>query len=296
MGARLVFEPLHPNVPAAIPFHYPGVLPGGKDGTKHVTECYPYVRPLAISSDLDEFLTKVLRGQVSTAWTRRSRPWRRALRRTIVVKFVRGNLLASYVQRRFNCRTIFLLRHPAAVVASIVREHGGAPGLMHTLSSEQFMDVFLSQTDLVKDYLFDIPGVPTKRLVKLNTALKRIAFAYAVANAIPLRQLKNGLFSPLVIWYEDLVLNPLDSLRRLCNFLEIPENHTQSVTVGDSSTTKPERRLTNPVQRSVGWRNELSQEALAEIHDTCQLFGEQFASEVFRGEPELHHKSHLTYL
>src|SRR5699024_11192804 len=107
------FEPMHYSVEQSRPLH---TLMGFTIKGNEMTQCHPFILPQAKKSDHDAFYEAMLCGrQVSTPWTRRNRRISLSLKKNIIVKSVRSNLVAPYLMNRFGVKNIFIIRHPAGV-------------------------------------------------------------------------------------------------------------------------------------------------------------------------------------
>lgn len=201
---RTVFEPLHPEgVSEARPF------------------ANRYLRPHTQEPALEDLLQRALAGRIWGMWpTCRVRPdqlklwdypqatlyrlWgllsrsRRAWRtrdRPPVVKFIRANLMLGWIRKHLGARTVLLLRHPGAVVASRLSLNPAA-----WRPPEEVLRFYFSDPALVEDYLKPVRGLLERRLspAELHGAL------WCIENVVPLRQASE--YEIEVVYYERLVL------------------------------------------------------------------------------------------
>jgi len=264
-GARTFFEPLHFQVPQARPFHaaWRFEARGRTQG-----EACPYVRPQAGDCDLGAFLDDVLRGRVSTAWTRKARRVRQLLGRPVTVKFVRGNLLLGYIEQRYTCRSLFIVRHPCAVVASLQRGEANR----RIYSSEEFLQLLLAQTDLQDDYLAPYADHIERWRHK---PLHRLALVHAITQLVPLNQLETGTSHALPVIFEELALHPEETIRSIGQHLGVSPGTSKptDTTLPDSLTTKRSREGVAPHDRCFAWQRELPPGDIDSIHAIYLGFG-----------------------
>jgi hypothetical protein len=177
LGARIVFEPLHPvHVPRAAKF---GLM--------------PFRAPQDDDPELEAFCRDVFSGALRGWWIDRQAA--RLLPTGRVVKSVRANLMLGWLRRRFpEVPTVLLVRHPAAVVLS--RMEAGWPPAMD-------VDAMLADERLVAAHLADhIEWARTLRTTEARHALVwGIHYLVATAQHRP----DDGT---TVVFYEDLVNDP----------------------------------------------------------------------------------------
>lgn|GEM_PF-4475033 len=234
----------------------------------------PYVDLSTQDSDLQVFLNNLMAGYMSSKWTRKSRLLRHVFSRKVLIKFVRGNLLAAYLSDHYKCKCIFILRHPCGVAASVLRkrkDRSHSRGIERGLGSADLIRSLLDQAALNQAYLS--PFLP-----KIGKWTKdpfyRIVLAWAITNFIPLKQIKDGMFNPELILYERFVLKGASSTS-LSQFLDIDHMETGdgSYLQKDSISVRPERKGIPPAQRVFSWKKELTEEQIREVYEICSVFG-----------------------
>ena len=235
--------------------------------------CY-YVNAKQNESGIDGFLDDMMRGKVSSKWTRKSRPVAFSLSKKISLKLVRGNLLAGYISKKYGVKSVFVLRHPGGIMASMTRKHRKTMrkgGIETGLISESFIHSLLNQNRLVEDYLSPYIEV----IQRFNTnAFNRVILAWAITNYVPLKQMIEGEFNPHFILYENYVLDPGCNLN-MAKFMGVsPEEASDRQHFDrDSATVQGDRKSIHPTQRLFGWRQELSQDQIETIYAICSSFG-----------------------
>ncbi len=234
---------------------------------------YYYANTQQLTTPIDPFLDSIMLGKVSSKWTRKSRRLKFTLSKNLLVKLVRGNLLAGHISQRYGCKSIFVLRHPCGVVASVIRSdinRSKKRGIETGLISDGFIKSLFSQEALVQDYLS--PFIDA--INKWNTnSFNRIVLAWAITNYVPLKQMQDNEFSPHFILYERFVAE--EGSGKLSEYLNI--DSTKSLTGKhlnkDSVSVQRERKDTSPADRLFSWKHELSQDQIATIYEICACFG-----------------------
>ncbi len=272
VGARSYFEPLGMEV-SEMKKHFPTEIIHLPDKVKRIS--YPYIDVRKQKSEMDLFFQKMITGQISTKWTRKSRKLSNVFKRTIIIKLVRGNLIVAYLVKKYNCHNIFIIRHPCGVVASVIRMDSNKPtirGIRTILESENFINILLCQQSLVNDYLSPF----VDHIKKWNTnPFNRIVLSWALLNYVPLKQISDGDYNPFLIEYERFVLQE-NSVLDISDYLgtgldRIADNDYLNV---DSVTVKKVRKAIPPKQRVISWTNELNPKQINEIYNICEGFGD----------------------
>jgi hypothetical protein len=265
-GGKSVFEPLHKRaLPRRVQTRSLAIpIPQDPD----YREYCPYIPMYLEDHDLDRFLRRTLQGRVGNSWTRQGARFQPPWARPVLAKFVRGNLAAAYIHRRFGTRSIFLVRHPCAVVESILRYEGFSQIFAH----REYLDHLLGQEALLRDY----PQVTATLRTRSPMNLAQIVAAnWALMHLVPLQQLPEADERLYRVVYEALVLSPDRELGRLLDFLGLsPEGLNLSLR-RDSGTTEADRRNARAQVRCFGWRQRLTPMQVEEILDICRLFGDE---------------------
>lgn len=208
-GMNTIFEPLHPIL--------------GATAQRYSNR---YLVATDVEPELDCFMGSVLNGRHPGFWTRyRERPnrlypsltafssigaakhwmkrwqyvaqhhmrFRPRAGRSLIVKFIRANLMLSWIKGNFPCRILFVLRHPLAVIESKVR-----------LGGEDWEHQTLLNAYLGDSRLMDALGMDPEKVRMASGASIAAANAalWCVENALPLAQTHElGL---VTAFYEDL--------------------------------------------------------------------------------------------
>lgn len=273
-GFRTFFEPLHFSVGKARQQH-PGLWIEANG--RRVSQWIPYRSPTERDPALESLIRAAVAGRLSTQWTRRRRRRLGSWSRSAIVKFVRANLLGPWIQSRFGWRPIWVVRHPGAVLASITRPSGGAPGLLESLGEAALLNWVMDQERVRKDFpeLADISARWARSTSRSETILR----LWSVAHWIPWRMAARGRWNPAVLRFRDVVLTPTALCDKLVQVGVQPRSiDDRPLSIEDSSTTKPERRKVPPESRIASWRRELSSSQLCELDRTLHSFGDAFHS------------------
>lgn len=184
LGARIVFEPLHPvHVPRAAPF---GLM--------------PFRAPDDHDPELEAFCRDIFSGALRGWWVDRQAS--RLLPTGRVVKSVRANLMLAWLRRCFpQVPMVLLVRHPAAVVLS--RMEAGWPPAMD-------VDAMLGDERLVAAHLAD--HVEWART--LRTPEARHALVWGIHYLVATAQYRPD-DGTAVVFYEDLVSDPAGVLAEI---------------------------------------------------------------------------------
>ena len=196
LGYQTLFEPLSPNfVPRA-----KSLL--GVDLLEDPVIYSPYLRSTSLHSDWQSYLTKALTGRIRNYWTDKKRV--NLLPSGYIIKFIRANLMLSYINKNFGSKTIFVMRHPCAVIFSRLQ--------LNWKASKQNL---LSQEELVEDYLRPF-------LVDIEQEKDPVgehAIWWAVEQYVALDNLKKQ--DHYFAHYEDIYLNPEQQYQKIISWLEI---------------------------------------------------------------------------
>lgn len=271
-GRRSVFEPTSDLNPQALSFLHPHIY-ALDDGRRWRTGV-PYRAPAQRDPALEAYMADVLRGNVHTVYARLNRTPASYRTIQVIVKDVQANLFAAWLAKTFGAKIILLYRHPCAVVDSVLHVWPWWP------QAGQFLAMFLDQPRLIDDWL-----TPHMDRIQAENrdALARAALGYSIAYAVPFAQVERGDFNPLLVRYEDLVLDPEASFARVCAFAGAPFDMDTIRRVLDtpsrSSIAKARVRAT-PRERVYGWQDTLAPEDIDRIVRIVRGFGDAFADVV----------------
>jgi hypothetical protein len=276
-----VFEPLHPDA-----------VPGAAAIANR------YVRPGAADAQLRAFMDKALHGQTAKIWTGlRARPdrllpplrqlaslqglrstranyakalarWRqvRGLKgRPQIVKFIRGNLLANWLVEQFPYPAAIIVRHPCAVLSSVMQRHGDEWQLD---AMRALLERYLVQTTLVDDRLAGI----SDRLRDISSLAAIHTATWCIENAWFLTHpLQSGLS---LFFYEDLVTNTKLEWQRLADALGLEQVPDQALLSRPSQQASYRAlRKTSTSEFLGNWQSTLASDELDDVAAILRIFG-----------------------
>ncbi|WP_436514891.1 sulfotransferase domain-containing protein [Ekhidna sp. To15] len=263
-NSRICFEPFQDLALKENKLNYQG-FEFNFEGER-INQFYPIVKANAEDSMYDDFFDDLVHGHISSAYTRRTQPLRALNSNKLIVKMIRASLVAAYLQKRCHLKTIFIVRNPAGVISSIVREKGGTKAIKTCLTNDRFMNYLIDSINKESNYLDGKMDVVEKYRVN---DVGKITLLWCILNYIPLKQIESDLFNPQVIKYEDLSTNPIDVLSKLTGVSLDPTKIDFN-----SSTTKKERKRSNKV-RINSWETELSHDQIELIFNIVNDFEDE---------------------
>ena len=244
-NVRLIFEPFdHRRVPevANLPLR-------------------PYARPGEHYAQWEPVVRQVLAGDITNEWVNRDgyRWW--ASKR--LVKTIRATLMLGWLDRLFEPRIVFMMRHPCAVVHS-----------RRKLAWETHLDIFLSQPQLMTDYLEPFRDV----ILGAQSEVEKHAVMWCVENLIPLRQWQDVKMPFCRRWvlstYEQLYRQPEAEAARILPALGIRQTwFTQRAIKRLSIVARADSALVHGRNPLLEWQNRLSQPEIKEILRIVEAFG-----------------------
>lgn len=239
---RLIFEPFHP-----------------RRGLAELAEYrYRYIEPGREVPGLDAVYDAILNGKRATPWTEHlNNPTTMVYKRRLV-KLVRANLLFPWLANRYpDQKHVLLLRHPAAVVLSQVRNGWN-------LSSARIVE----QADLRQ-----MPAIGALSRLGWPTSgfLSNLVF-WAAENRVAIDHALES--NTMIMFYERLCLTPTEGLDELSRFLglSLPTaalerldkvSWSSSADIGSMSVTEKISR----------WKDDLSEEQSAQVAQVLELSG-----------------------
>ena len=155
-----------------------------------------------------------------------------------VIKFIKANLIVEYLQKNFDVKIIYLIRHPCAAVSS-----------QRKMGWNTKMDRILSQKNLIKKY-DGIQGL----ILSANKEIEKLTILWCIENSLILDQIRNKKIKVIFATYEDIVLNPEGELQRILSESSYPDK------VANRIVSRMKRR-SPPQERSIyKWQSEINDE------------------------------------
>lgn len=214
-----------------------------------------YLRPDELDDRYLGPAATILSGKIRHPWIDRHN--RRFVARTRLIKDVRIALLLKWIKRQFpEIPQILLLRHPCAVAHSKLK-----------LKWDTHLDVFLDQPDLVTDFLSPFLDL----IRRAQEPFDRHILMWCVENYVPLRQFARGEI--LVVFYENLCVDPAPEVRRIMSFLRKPYSESILGALRRPSTLS---RADSPIRTGedlvTSWRGDISASQISRARELCGAF------------------------
>ncbi len=170
-----------------------------------------------------------------------------------VIKEIKGNLMLSWLEKWFNVKIVFLIRHPCAVVYS-----------QRKMGWDTRLNRFLDQQKLVQGYL----NCHLDLIHTAKTDLEKLTILWCIENLVPLRQINDGKLNALLCFYEKIVTEPENYLNIILSYLNLPEK-----TISNIMKKMPPNN--NTLKK---WQNSLSRSEIDYILNTAAKFNINFYS------------------
>lgn len=207
------------------------------------------------SKAADKYLTQIFKNRVDSDWIAQNsnRKYKRHLwpfiAKKYIIKFVRCNLAAHYMNSVFNIPVLHILRNPYDVIQSQQRAN---------FSWLFDLSTFTAQKELVQlveeQYDFNLKSY------KRYTPIQILCIRWCIENEISLNVLGAYEKKNMVLKYEDLIKD-ISIFYDLCNYFNFePVEHIERIYKKPSSKTHKKSVVrTNEVRRSKWTAEELKQ-------------------------------------
>ncbi|TWT80852.1 Sulfotransferase domain protein [Planctomycetes bacterium CA13] len=203
-GTAMLFEPLH-----AQHVRTPENLTPANGTASH----RPYLRPSDPAPEWTRFVEGIFSGgKYLNRWTifGGRGPYKHPTLlfdfvrpRRLLVKEIRSNFMLGWLHQQMQIKTIFLMRHPCATLAS-----------QNRAAWPNELDGFLGNSAMVEDHLRPY----AEYLGTLESPWEIRSAFWSINNLIPLAQ-KTAGFPIHIVHYEDLVVDTEREVERIYNFL-----------------------------------------------------------------------------
>ncbi|HNP35110.1 MAG TPA: sulfotransferase [Woeseiaceae bacterium] len=193
--------------------------------------------------------------------------WRNRSRRgrPLVIKLIRGNLMAEWMSDTFGLASALVVRHPCAVLSSVARRHGKdwEPAALRNLLNRYV------QQPLLANKILDSGRIPVQKYRSLASVQTAI---WCIENA---RQLSSAGNSGVhVVYYEQLLAEPVSTWSMLTDALGLRETPgkdlllrpSQQASIGTGAEVNSDKQLTD-------WQTQLGGEELEEVSCVLSAFG-----------------------
>jgi len=279
---RTIFEPLNPfGVPSA----------------KHFAN--RYVRDDEDFPELKLFMDKVFSGNLKSLWVNyrirpdrlrpnmnKPEPLRQKLgslkynykifatnylryhkdkSKSLAVKFIRSNLMLGWLSANYGAKTLLVVRHPGAVIASKIRL--GGPNWRY----EPVLKQYCQDQQLVRDHLHKFKCIIERSL----SPVEGHAVVWCIENALQTcNDERNG---QTIVFYEDLFINSNTEWTRIIKSLDLMQLPDEEILVQPSQQVSKEMRNKIFDSRQVGkWMNDFSKKQLIELDRILKIFNVSF--------------------
>jgi len=222
-------------------------------------ECqdYGFGEPIYLTNERarteqEQFVRRVLTGQTLSSAINTSRyfqPWDLIRVRAYVAKFVTANMLLPWMVETFGVRTIYMVRHPCAVVASQMKHERW----------DEVEKEFCEHPVLFQEY----PHL-RRTFEAINSTEEILAFNWAVQNIIPLKHPNPKPW--ITTTYEALVEDGMNEVERIFGELGEPVPQRAEPMLNRSSATSSEASSNHRNREQLTkWRKRLSTAQIGRI-------------------------------
>ncbi|MCS4188215.1 hypothetical protein GGP48_002929 [Salinibacter ruber] len=233
-----------------------------------------YLEPEATADEQRAYLRMILTGQLglSPAWYFQAemRPVRlieHATRDRLVVKFCRLNRMLHWFCRQFEVRgPIFIVRHPCAVVASMLQHGAWDEGGLHGRDRE---DHALHAESLPAS----LRNVFDPILDRVQTRVQALATMWCLDHYVPLLHHSSGTYPWGLVPYERLLTHGQDELRRVTDSLDVPMTSEMRDQFDEPSSSVKDELHQDTRRQLSKWRRRLSEDQVAEIMEIVDEVG-----------------------
>jgi len=169
-----------------------------------------------------------------------------------VVKIIKGNLMLSWLQKHFNAKIVYIIRHPCAVIDSQRR-----------MGWDTRLTRFLSQPKLISDYLHPYLDF----IYSAKTETEKLAILWCIENFVPLQQIKKGEIKAFACTYEHIICEPEKYLEGIMSFLGFPLH------IIKKNIIKMKRKMPPNKNNLQKWRFNLNKSEINYILNAVKHFG-----------------------
>jgi hypothetical protein len=219
---------------------------------------FQYMRPDRRHEELQAFASRVFTGEIRNRWIDRQNE--NIFSKYRLIKEIRANLLLKWLHVQFpHVRSVFLMRHPCAVVLS---------RMQLGWDTDRDIQPFLSQADLVADHIRDHVDF----IRSLKTDEEKHAVIWSVSNFVPLQQFKPGELN--IVYYENLCIRPDTEIQMIFQSLGLGFDHPAAGNADHpSQTTRAQSAVVTGSDKVSHWRNILRPGQIDRILNVVKAFG-----------------------
>ena len=213
-----------------------------------------------------DYLETVLTGQlgVSPAWyfeanSRPSQLIEHATRDRLVVKFCRMNRMLHWFCGQFEVRgPVFIVRHPCAVVASMLRHEAWGEDDMRGPDRTQHA----LHGGTLPDSLQEVFGPVLRRI---ETKVEVLATMWCLDHYVPLVHHAEGSYPWVLVPYERMVARGREELRRIAKALDVEMTSEMRDRLDEPSQSVKDQLHKDAERQLSKWRRRLSDRQVDDI-------------------------------
>jgi hypothetical protein len=267
-GGLILFEPLHPSVTEmSQEFSYAPISPGNANRIKtYLTDVVSkrHRKMWLMRNHVPVRLEEISPHFLDLIWENCN---------VIGFKEIRANFMLRWLQQELDYRIVFIVRHPCAVVSSILKRHN-----FWEFGWPDTYQLFLARTIYHPHYQNHRISECRSFVERAESALEKYAIMWAITHAIALVELERmGL---PVFYYEDFYTNPFQSARKLLDYIGIgKENiHPAYIFTPSMTTLKTLHGLYGSEEliqdgASIFWKDTLTAVQVERILEITRCFG-----------------------
>jgi hypothetical protein len=244
-----------------------------------------YLDPGEEANAQKDYLKTVLTGQlgISPAWyfeaeTRPAQIVEHATRDRLVVKFCRLNRMLHWFCGQFDVRgPVFIVRHPCAVVASMLRHGAWDEGDLHGQDRE---DHALHAGDLPTSLQDTFAPI----LDRIDTQVEALATMWCLDHFVPLvHHHADGSYPWVLVPYERMVTRGREELRRIAGALGVDVTPEMRDQLDEPSKSVKDRLHREAEQQLSKWRRRFSER---QVDDVLRIVNDVGLSDIYTRELE----------
>lgn len=213
--------------------------------------CDKWIEGVVDIKETGHYLKNIFQNRVNSDWIAQNsnRKFKRHLwpflPKKYIIKFVRANLSAKFMNEEFNIPVIHIIRNPYDVIRS--QQRANFPWLIdftHFIKQEKLVS-------LIKDS-FDLDITHFQQF----TRIEKLTIRWCIENVIPLEVLEPASYLYKVVKYEDLIAD-VGIFKSICKEFDLePIKNIDSVYRKPSSKTPKDSIIRTNKERKSYWSNE----------------------------------------
>ena len=198
-----------------------------------------------------------------------------------MIKFTHAHLLLGYLKKNFDCKIIYIVRHPAAVYESLRRTNFCNSDLAEILGDRQ-KELFIYYPELRNYVEKSLDLLETYKIYKTNyqhsfEIMKEFIIRWCVENYVPLNQLRENPDLFYLVFYEKLYANPKKELEKICYEFntQLENSMIKNINKLSGSTSKDSvlrNNKSNTMSTLNKWKFSLSEMEKEKIFEILHIF------------------------